>query len=79
MARPVSAIPMRKSAALHPIDITGTRPVMSAEGARADRRKPIRERENQPGTVIRAKPGITHRGVAPVGIVNGFGFPPARE
>ena len=33
MAGPVPAIPMRRSAALQTIGITGTRPVMTAEGA----------------------------------------------
>ncbi|MFL5020813.1 MAG: hypothetical protein ACJ8DW_00980, partial [Microvirga sp.] len=54
--RPCPGHPDRTSAALQTIGITGTRPAMSrrvqSEGARAERRKPIRERENQPGTVI---------------------------
>jgi hypothetical protein len=79
MAGLVPAIPVRKSAALHPIGITGTSPVMTAENVRAEGRKPKRERESQPGTVIPEKPGIHNRGGAPVGTVNGSGFPPARE
>jgi hypothetical protein len=41
MAGPVPAIPMRKSAALQTIEITGTRPVMTSENVWAERVPPI--------------------------------------
>jgi hypothetical protein len=40
------AIPIRWSAALLHIGITGTSPVMTWDNARAGRRKPIRDRES---------------------------------
>jgi hypothetical protein len=62
MAGPVPAIPIRR-AALQSIGITGTRPVMTsegtgAEGPRAERRTPIRDRENRsPAPSSRRRPG----------------------
>ena len=83
MAGPVPAMTIRRAALLS-IGITGTRLVMTpegtrAEGPRAERRTPIRDRENQPGTVIPVKAGIQNHDGTPACPDSGSGFPPPRD